>query len=90
MVIYCVDSIAFENKADISVNRSSSRAERGFFRECGSHLFYRYEDNQHMMLARLFDSRDDFVFETRYYFDDKPEYYSFENDTHDFPGTGSV
>jgi hypothetical protein len=89
-VIYCGDSVAFENEADISVYRSSSGVVRGFFRECGSHLFYRYEDNQHMMLAGLFDSRDDFVFETQYYFDDKPGYCGFENDTHNFPGTGSV
>ena len=39
-----------------------------------------------MMLAGLFDDSDDFVLETQYFIDQKPDLYSFENSTTDLTG----
>ena len=86
MAVFCGDSVSFENEESISVYQSSEWAERGFCKKCGSHLFYRFHGNQHMMLAGLFDNDSDFVFETQYFIENKPSFYEFANDTTDLTG----
>jgi len=86
MAVSCGDSVSFKNEDSIKVYKSSDWAERGFCKECGSHLFYRFQDNHHMMLAGLFDDDEGFVFETQYFIDDKPSFYSFSEKTTDLTG----
>jgi hypothetical protein len=86
MAIYCGDSVSFENEDSISIYKSSDWAERAFCKNCGSHLFYRFQGNQHMMLAGLFDNDEDFVLETQYFIDNKPSFYSFANETANLTG----
>ena len=81
MAVSCGQDVSFEGEENISVYRSSDWAERGFCRLCGSHLFYRYEENHYMMLAGLFEDNHDFKFVTQYFIDNKPSFYSFENET---------
>ena len=84
MEIDCGKEVTFEGEGNISVYRSSSWAERGFCKECGSHLFYRLKDTgQHMVPVGLFDEQDNLVFETQVFIDRKPSFYSFSNKTND-------
>ena len=41
MAVDCGTDVSFEGEENISVYSSSEWAERGFCKECGSHLFYR-------------------------------------------------
>ena len=84
MEIDCGTDISFEGEENITVYDSSSWAERGFCKKCGSHLFYRLkETQQHMVAAGLFDDQDHFIFETQVFIDRKPSFYSFANKTND-------
>ena len=62
-------------------------AERGFCKKCGSHLFYRLkQNNQHYIPVGIFDNSQDFVFDHQIFIDEKPEYYSFANETKNMTG----
>jgi hypothetical protein len=86
MAVYCGDSVSFENEQSISVYKSSEWAERGFCKNCGSHLFYRLQGNQHMILAGAFNNSEGFIVENQYFIDDKPSFYRFENETVNLTG----
>lgn len=82
MVTECGTNISFTNKELIQVYNSSDWAERGFCSQCGSHLFYRLKaSNQHFVPAGLFDNFDQFKFDHQVFIDNKPDYYSFANET---------
>ncbi len=84
MEIDCGTKVSFEGEENIAVYNSSSWAERGFCKICGSHLFYRLkESKQHMISVGLFDDQEDFIFETQVFIDRKPSFYSFSNETND-------
>jgi hypothetical protein len=62
-------------------------AERGFCKQCGTHLFYRIKENQQCnMSVGLFDKDDDFEFDIQVFIDEKPEYYCFSNETRRLTG----
>jgi len=84
MEIDCGTDVSFEGEENITVYNSSSWAERGFCKKCGSHLFYRLkESKQYMVPVGLFDDQEHLVFETQGFIDRKPSYYSFSNKTKD-------
>ena len=84
MEINCGSEVSFEGEQNISVYSSSDWAERGFCKQCGSHLFYRLKENQqHMIAAGLFDDQGGFVFDNQVFIDKKPSFYSFSNKTND-------
>ena len=84
MEVNCGTDILFEGEDSISVYNSSEWAERGFCKNCGSHLFYRLKASQeHMVAAGLFDDQEHFVFESQVFIDKKPSFYSFTNKTKD-------
>ena len=84
MAVDCGTDVAFEGEENISVYNSSEWAERGFCRQCGSHLFYRLKENkQYIMPAGLFDDTDVFVFDHQVFIDKKPSYYAFADETSD-------
>lgn len=61
---------------------SSEWAERGFCRECGSHLFFRMKRSDHyFFMLGLFGDRISPAFEEQQYIDEKPETYSFAEKT---------
>ncbi len=86
MAVPCGNTVKFSGEKNIATYKSSEWAERGFCKQCGSHLFYRFHGDQYMMLVGLFDSSNDFVFDTQYFIDQKPGFYSFENDTNNLTG----
>jgi len=84
MAVACGSEVFFENTDSISVYDSSMWAERGFCKQCGSHLFYRLKETQQYFIpAGLFDESIEFIFDHQVFIDKKPEYYTFKNITSD-------
>ncbi len=82
MAVSCGSEVLFEGEENISMFDSSEWAERGFCRQCGSHLFYRLKgNNEHIMSVGLFDDDSEFVFDHQVFIDKKPAFYNFENQT---------
>jgi hypothetical protein len=85
--VECNDGISFEGKENIGVYQSSDWAERGFCNKCGSHLFYRLKQNDHYYVpVGIFDRESDLVFDLQVFIEEKPEYYSFANETKNMTG----
>ena len=62
-------------------------AERGFCKKCGSHLFYRLKQNhQYYIPVAIFDNESGLVFTHQVFIDEKPDYYSFANETKNMTG----
>ena len=87
MTVDCGSEVSFEGEGNITVFSSSDWAERGFCNKCGSHLFYRLKaNNRHMISAGLFENNKEFVFDHQVFIDEKPDFYSFSNDTKNMTG----
>lgn len=78
-------SVTLEGEDNIGVYDSSEWAQRGFCKQCGTHLFYRLKgNNQYMLPAGLFsDLQDRFDLTSQIFIDKKPPYYRFANQTQD-------
>ncbi len=86
LAIDCGTDVTFADEANVSVYASSDWAERGFCRQCGSHLFYRLkETQQYIMPVGLFDLQG-LVFDHQVFIDSKPAYYAFANKTKEMTG----
>ena len=82
MTVDCGNDITFEGEQNISVYDSSAWAERGFCRNCGSHLFYRLKDSQqHQVPVGLFEDQQQFNLELQVFVDYKPAFYNFAEKT---------
>lgn len=87
MTVDCGTDVLFEGQQHITIFDSSEWAERGFCKQCGSHLFYRLkESNQHFMPVGLFDEQQQFVFDHQVFIEEKPSLYCFTNKTNDMTG----
>jgi len=76
------DGVTFGGSQSPSVYRSSDWAERGFCAICGTHLFYHLlPTGDYMLSAGLFGEAVDFRLSSQVFFDDKPDFYQFANDT---------
>ena len=85
--IDCGTDVSFQGEEHIGVYSSSDWAERGFCKQCGSALFYRIKQSgHHFMAAGLFSNLDGFVFDHEVFIDEKPEFYSFANNTQKMTG----
>jgi len=85
--IDCGVDVAIDGESNVAVFDSSDWAERGFCRNCGTHLFYRLkESGQHMIPVGLFETSDNLVFKSQVFIDEKPDYYAFANETKDLTG----
>jgi hypothetical protein len=87
MEIDCGADVDIGGEDNVSVFDSSDWAERGFCRNCGTHLFYRLKGSgQHMVPVGLFEDSASLVFKGQVFVDEKPEYYEFANKTKDLTG----
>ena len=87
LAVECKSDLSFSGAENIGVYQSSEWAERGFCQKCGSHLFYRLKENQHYYIpVGLFDNSESLVFGQQVFIDEKPEYYSFANETKNMTG----
>src|SRR5690625_3920515 len=46
LAVECEDRVSFEGDSHIGIYASSEWAERGFCKQCGTHLFYRLKNQQ--------------------------------------------
>lgn len=80
-------SVDFKGEEFISIFNSSEWAERGFCKQCGTHLFFRLKENGHYALpAGLFDSADDWKVTEQIFIDQKPAYYTLAEKTKQLTG----
>ena len=87
MEVDCGTEVSFTGEENITVFSSSNWADRGFCSMCGTHLFYRLKDSmQYMIPVGLFESDDNYVFESQVFIDEKPSFYSFSNKTNNMTG----
>ncbi len=87
LAVECGSNVSFRGEENIGIYQSSEWAERGFCKKCGSHLFYRLkQNNQYYIPVGIFDNDEGFVFEHQVFIDEKPEYYSFANETKNMTG----
>lgn len=83
----CESAVDFEGADSITTFSSSDWAERGFCRECGTHLFYRLKREGHYAIpVGLFDGSDEWTFAEQIFIDQKPSFYSFAEKTRDLTG----
>jgi len=83
----CGTEVSFVGEKNITVFDSSEWAERGFCKNCGTHLFYRLKENQlYYMPVDLFDEGPELVFDNQVFIEEKPRYYCFANSTKEMTG----
>ena len=82
LVIECNSDLNFSSRENIGIYQSSDWAERGFCNKCGTHLFYRFKQNDlYYIPVGIFDNLEGLVFDHQIFIDKKPEFYSFANET---------
>lgn len=83
----CDSDVQFEGGDSISTFSSSEWAERGFCRECGTHLFYRLKQGGHYAIPiGLFEGNSQWVLSEQIFIDEKPSFYSFAEATKNLTG----
>ncbi|GAB6261258.1 GFA family protein [Photobacterium sp. CCB-ST2H9] len=74
--------VTFTGEENITRFASSEWAERGFCKQCGTHLFYFLKPTgQYMVPAGLLDQEKELEMDQQIFIDKKPAYYAFSNDT---------
>lgn len=87
LTIDCGMNVKIFGEELVGVFNSSDWAERGFCKQCGTHLFYRLKENQqYIMPAGLFEEPAGLHFDHQIFIDEKPEYYHFANATQNMTG----
>lgn len=82
IAIHCGSDVVFSGSEFIKVFESSDWADRGFCKECGSHLFYHLKPtDEYVVPVGLFQTKDNFVFKQQVFIDQKPGFYEFSNQT---------
>lgn len=80
--VECGGSVVIDDEDSVAVYSSSQWAERGFCRECGTHLFYRLKNHGDCAIpVGLFSGDTDWVFKSQIFIDQKPDCYSFAEQT---------
>src|SRR5688572_27069249 len=76
-----VKSVTFQGKENIACYASSSWAERGFCKTCGTALFYYLEPTRaYLMAIGAFDDQTPFALTREIFIDRKPPGYAFAGD----------
>ncbi|MGM0167028.1 hypothetical protein IGI39_002008 [Enterococcus sp. AZ135] len=77
-----VENITIRNEQLVSRYQASEWAERGFCSHCGSNLFYHLlPTDAYSIPIDLFENQGDAVLSVEVYYDQKPAYYEFANET---------
>lgn len=85
--VECGSEVDFEGAEHISTFNSSEWAERGFCRECGTHLFFRLKQEGHYALpVGLLDGGGEWRLAEQIFIDEKPPFYSFSEQTRNLTG----
>ncbi len=87
MGVTLAEAPVVEDETALSVYESSDWAERVFCRKCGSNLFYRMKDGGfYTVNAGALDDLSDAKLTVEIFTDDKPDFYSFSQDTKKMTG----
>jgi len=80
--VHCGQGVTFGGSQKPALYRSSDWAERGFCPTCGTHLFYHFlPTDEYMLSAGIFGDEVSFSLSQQVFFDEKPDFYQFANDT---------
>ncbi|MFK7855551.1 MAG: GFA family protein [Granulosicoccus sp.] len=80
--VKCGTDVSFVGEDKIKTYQSSSWASRGFCADCGTHLFYKFDESgEYNMPVGLFSDLSDLEMDMQYFSDQRPGYYCFENKT---------
>ncbi len=83
----CGQDVTISGEEHVKAYRSSDWAERAFCTHCGSHLFSRLiEAQQYFVMAGLLNIDKEVHFQQEFFIDEKPNYYTFSNDTKQLTG----
>ena len=76
-------SLEFIKNDHLSIYNSSNWGERGFCNSCGTNLFWRTKDKNYCNINAfsLDQQPKDVKFDMELFIDNKPEFYTFKNDT---------
>ncbi|QJR80957.1 GFA family protein [Alteromonas pelagimontana] len=81
LAVECGTAVKFSDESKVGRYRSSEWAERGFCKQCGTHLFYCYlQDNSYHIPAGIFPDLQA-TMTSQIFIDEKPNYYRFANET---------
>jgi hypothetical protein len=87
LAVDCGSSLKITDESSLTRYQSSEWAERGFCSNCGTHLFYYLiPNNQYHIPAGLLDIQSSYDFSHQIFIDEKPDYYSFSNETENMTG----
>ena len=87
LAIDCADCVTISDETSVTRFPSSQWADRGFCKKCGTHLFYYLKPaSQYHIPIGLLQTDNSFTFSHQIFIDEKPEYYSFSNETQNMTG----
>lgn len=76
------EQVEIDGREHVASYRSSDWAERGFCRDCGTHLYYRFlESGSYAVPAGLFQDMQGLELTGQIFIDKKPGYYALANKT---------
>jgi len=85
--IQCGSKVSFKGEEHITRYNSSAWAERGFCKQCSTNLFYLFKPaNNYSVTAGLFDDINCMTMNEEIFIDEKPDFYSFAQETHQKTG----
>jgi len=91
LAVECGGEVRFEGAENISVYDSSEWAERGFCKQCGTHLFYRLKQGEmYAIPVGLFNEQKAWQMAEQVFIDSKPSYYSFAEKTRNLTGAENL
>lgn len=78
--IRCESGWKIDGEESITWYDSSDHAQRGFCKNCGTHLFFRTQDGSYYGVTAALDNQDDLDIGEHIFIDSKPSYYDFADD----------
>lgn len=83
----CKSDVLINGIASVGIFTSSDWAERGFCKQCGTHLFYKLKQTgQYIIPAALLGREAELQLDHQIFIDEKPNYYCFANETKNMTG----
>lgn len=81
MTIEATEGVQLSGGDNLGVYVSSAWAERGFCRQCGTHLFYRMKEGEHYFIPAGLFNEELMQLDHQVFIDEKPGYYDFAQQT---------
>lgn len=80
--VKCGTKVHINGGNSVKEYESSSWASRGFCKECGTHLFYKFKERgEYNMPVGMFPNLKGLEMDMQYFSDMRPSYYCFSNET---------